>query len=163
MTDSTDLATLVMLLGRLERLNEAFVTDACRRHGVTPAELRVLAALRHGVAQGPVRPTDIGRWVVQTSGGLTATLRRLENDGRIARVADDDDGRVRLVALTDDGARFYDELLDELVDRYARAFADLDVHLSLEAIRPLLAAFERTADTAASAGWHVELEAEAAS
>ena len=150
MRASDDLAALALLLGRLERLNEAVVTGVCAAERVSPAEFRVLAMLRHGTAGEAVRPTDISRWVVQTSGGLTATLRRLEMAGRVERVPDPDDGRVRRVALTDDGAAFYDRLLGILTSRYDDALAGLDIEATTTAVRSLIDALERTTGRASS-------------
>ncbi len=155
MTEPTEMAMLVLMLGRLERLNEAFVTDLCREHGITPSELRVLAMLRHGRDDGPVRPTVISQWVVQTSGGLTATLRRLETDALVERIDDQDDRRVRLVALTETGRQFYDDVLDELSARYADALTELDIEVSLGAVRELVTALERSHHVASSAGWRL--------
>ena len=156
MSSSSDLATLVLLLGRLERLNEVLVTDVCGHHGVTPAELRVLGMLRYSEGSDPVRPTEISRWVVQTSGGLTATLRRLEAAQYVERIADPADGRVRLVALTDSGSRFYDRMLDQLIDCYSMALVEVDVGASLDAVRTLVGAFERSGRVARSAGWSLD-------
>src|SRR4051794_3602415 len=80
-----ELGTLTLLLGRVGRLNELLSTEVCQAHNVTLAEVRALAALRD--AGEPVRPGVLSDRVVQTSGGLTATLRRLEGDGRIRRIA----------------------------------------------------------------------------
>ena len=99
MSAPAPLAALVLLLGRLERLNESLVAEVCSSRGVSPGEFRVLAMLRHGGPEDGVRPTEISRWVVQTSGGLTATLHRLERDGRAERVPDPRDGRGRLVSV----------------------------------------------------------------
>ena len=103
----TDLPTLTLLLGRLGRLNEAAVNDVCAQHGTTSAEVRVLLMLSHR-PEGAASPSDIARFVVQTSGGLTATLRRLEADGHVERRPDPHDGRGRLVALTPAGRKSRD-------------------------------------------------------
>ncbi|MGI9604354.1 MAG: MarR family winged helix-turn-helix transcriptional regulator [Acidimicrobiales bacterium] len=152
---SGDTATLALFLGRLERLNESLVTDVCKRHGVSPSEFRVLAMLRHGSGERPVSPSTIAHWVVQTSGGLTATLGRLEADGRVNRVADPDDGRGRLVVLTEAGSSFHDELFDDLVERYALVLGDIDGREASEMIRTLIGAFERFSNLRPSTGWDI--------
>jgi DNA-binding MarR family transcriptional regulator len=146
---------LALLLGRLERLNEAFVADICRRHDLSSSELRVLAMLRHGRGR-PVSPTTIGRWVVQTSGGLTATLKRLERRQYIERLPDPDDGRGRLVALTDQGASSYDAALDDLRGRYESVLADIDTEEALPLVRELVDAFERSANLESRAVWALD-------
>jgi DNA-binding MarR family transcriptional regulator len=159
---SAELATLVVLLGRLERLNESFVGEACRSRDISPSELRVLAVLRLSAEQGPLRPTTISRRVVLSSGGLTATLRRLEGTGRVTRVDDPDDGRVRLVALTGDGARFYDELFADLLERYRQVLEGLGTDAVLAAVRQLVAALEPGRRAAPSQPWELAPLGEAA-
>lgn len=153
MSDHIEVATLGLLLGRLERLNESVVAAVCAEHGVSPAEVRVLAMLRHGSAQSGVRPTEISRWVVQTTGGLTATLRRLEADGRISREDDPDDGRGRLVRLTEAGAAFYDLVFDQLSEAYGEILAAVDVETSTEAVRRLIECFEHAAGRPTTRQW----------
>ena len=148
----TDLTTLTLLLARVGRLSESLALDVCAARGTTPAEFRVLALLRHRPG-GAGSPSDIARWVVQTSGGLTATLRRLEADGHVERRPDPDDGRGRLVALTDRGRAFHDELLDELVERHRPAVADLGLDVTLHTVRGLVAGLERANGLPASDGF----------
>jgi DNA-binding MarR family transcriptional regulator len=148
-------AELALLLGRLERLNESIVAETCRRHDLGPSELRVLAMLRHG-RDDPISPTTISSWIIQTSGGLTATLRRLEQDGRIERQADPDDGRGRLVEMTETGRATYDATFDDLRAGYERALVDIDVDAALLVVRDLVNALERSSDTRSSAGWTLD-------
>lgn len=147
-----DLTTMTLLLGRLSRLNEAAVTEVCAEHGTTPAELRVMSLLVHRPA-GSASPSDIASFVVQTSGGLTATLRRLETDGYVERRADPSDGRGRLVALTETGATFHDLVIDAVVARVSRAVVGLDLPRVDELIRQLVDGFERAEGSASSAGF----------
>lgn len=154
MTAPPQTTSLALLLGRLERLNESLVAEICGQHGVSPAELRVLAMLRHGRGgtEG-LRPTEIGTYVVQTSGGLTATLRRLEGQGRIERRSDPADGRGRLVVLTEAGRAFYDELLADLGQCYETVLEPVDVGRAEVAVRDLIDALERSGGRAPTGGW----------
>lgn len=147
-----DLPSLVFLLGRLARLNESVVGEVCADHGTTPAEVRVLSLLVHRPDRS-ASPSDIATFVVQTSGGLTATLRRLEADGLIERVADPDDGRGRLVVLTPAGEQFHTTVIGRLVDRIGAVLAGLDLDLADEQIRTLVEAFESAAGLPSSAGF----------
>jgi DNA-binding MarR family transcriptional regulator len=147
-----DATTLALLLTRLGRLNEQFLADHCRAHDTTPAELQVLMLLHHH-RDGHLSPSAIGGFIVQTSGGLTATLRRLEEAGWIDRLPDPLDGRGRLVALTGDGASFHDTVFADLLDRYRLVFADLDDDAALDAVRALMRGFERLAGSSPSADW----------
>jgi DNA-binding MarR family transcriptional regulator len=148
----SDLATLTLLLGRLSRLNEAAVTEVCASHGTTPAELRVTALLMHRPNRS-ASPSDIADFVVQTSGGLTATLRRLEADGHIERVSDPSDGRGRLVVLTDLGAAFNARVVDAVVARVSHAFDALDLDVVGQVVRDLVGGFERAEGSPSSAGF----------
>lgn len=147
-----DLTTMTLLLGRLSRLNEAAVTDVCADHGTTPAELRVMALLVHR-PEHAASPSDIAAFVVQTSGGLTATLRRLETDGHVERVADPADGRGRLVVLTESGATFHERVVGAVVARVSQAFADLDLSEVDHVVRGLVEGFERVEGSPSSAGF----------
>jgi DNA-binding MarR family transcriptional regulator len=92
-------------------------------YGRTSSESAVLGALLLG---GPVlNPSDLTTLVIQSPGGLTKTLRRLENSGLVRRRPDPGDRRALLVVLTPKGRRaaehalselnsYYDELLDDL-------------------------------------------------
>ena len=120
--------------------------------GISASEIRVLAMLRE--ARGAsVRPATISRRVLQTTGGLTATLRRLEADGRITRSDDPDDGRGKRVGLTDQGESFCDQVLTDLSDRYAFALRDLDLEESRTQVMQLIAALERFGNHPSSADW----------
>ena len=147
-----DVASFALLLGRLARLNEAAVGEVCVEHGTTPAEVRVLALLGHRTG-GQASPSDIASFVIQTSGGLTATLRRLETDGLIERVADPDDGRGRLVVLTADGGAFYERALAAIVARVERVVGDIDLDTADRVVRQLVEAFELDAGFPSSAGF----------
>ena len=55
----------------------------------------------HRAVDGRVSPSRLADWIVQTSGGLTATLRRLEEAGYIVRSDDPADGAVGLFRSPD--------------------------------------------------------------
>jgi DNA-binding MarR family transcriptional regulator len=153
----------VLLLGRLERLNEAFVTETCQRNGVTPAELRVLAMLRHARTPAGVRPSLVARAIVQTTGGLTATLGRLEAAGRVIRTDDPDDARSRLVTLTDAGRAFHDDVFADLTDRFSMVMAHVDIGAALAAVRELLDGYERIGNHISSTALELGIHNEGAS
>jgi DNA-binding MarR family transcriptional regulator len=145
-------STLVLLLARLGRLNEAFIAQFCREHGVGAAELQVLAVLCRMPGR-TASPSAIARTIVQTSGGFTATLRRLERQGFIERCSDESDGRGRLVVVTEAGSEFHDAALDDLFARYATLLSGVDVEQALTAVRALITPLERAVQAAPSAGW----------
>lgn len=147
-----DPTTLTLLLGRLARLHESAVGDVCADHATTPAEVRVLSLLVHRT-DGAASPSDIATFVVQTSGGLTATLRRLETDGHIERVPDPDDGRGRLVVVTDPGRAFHDRVLAAIVARTMTAIGGLELDAIDTTVRALVGAFETAQGLPSSAGF----------
>lgn len=150
--DVPDLTTLTLLLGRLGRLNEAAVTDVCAAHSTTPAEIRVLSLLNHR-PDGAASPSDIAGFVVQTSGGLTATLRRLETDGAITRTANPNDGRGRIVVLTEEGRALHDRVIEAIVTRVGSALAGIDLDQADAIVRELVVAFEHAEGIPSSAGF----------
>jgi DNA-binding MarR family transcriptional regulator len=115
-----------MWLTRLSRLNSVALEGHAAEYGSTSSESAVLGALLLG---GPVlNPSHLTRLVVQSPGGLTKTLRRLEDAGLVRRRPDPGDRRALLVVLTDKGRRaaeranaelgsYYDELLVDLSAR----------------------------------------------
>lgn len=150
--------TLILLLSRLGRLNEAFLVEVCARERTTPAEFRVLAMLRHHRDGEPVSPTHIAEWIVQTSGGLTATLGRLEQRGWISRETAAGDRRSRLVALTSDGRAFHDALFGEMLRRYDRVLEGTDHDQVLAMIRTLVAGFETAEGLTPTGSWQAKVE-----
>ena len=92
-----------MWLTRLSRLNSVALEEHAAEYGSTSSESAVLGALLLG---GPVlNPSNLTRLVVQSPGGLTKTLRRLEDAGYVRRRPDPADRRALLVVLTDKGRR----------------------------------------------------------
>jgi DNA-binding MarR family transcriptional regulator len=149
------LPTLVVLLGRLGRLNEAVLQEVCRRHDATVAEIQVLAVMHHTATDGPTSPTSLARSIVQTSGGFSATLRRLEARGFARRAPHPDDRRGRLVEITPDGEALFDAAFSDLLARFRFLFEDVDVDHALATVRLLVNAFERHADLGSTANWQL--------
>ena len=144
--------TLVLLLARLGALNDVFIAEVCRRESLTPAELRALGVLRR-TDGGEASPSVIAGLIVQTSGGLTATLKRLEGRGFVVRRADAADGRGRLVVLTAEGAAVHDRALSALLARYERTLGDVDVDAALATVRTLVEPLEEATRARSSADW----------
>jgi DNA-binding MarR family transcriptional regulator len=119
-------------LSRLSRLNTVAIEARAAEVGMTASEGAVLGMLSR---VGPVlSPTRLQVLVIQSPGGLTKTLRRLEDAGFVRRRTDPDDRRSLLVELTPKGRRaaartsaavdaHYDEVLGGL-DATDRATLD---------------------------------------
>ena len=147
-----DPVTLTLLLGRLGRLTDSMTTEICAAADTTPSEIRVLALLVHA-DDGVARPSDVARFVVQTSGGLTATLNRLEQQALIERHPDPADGRGRLVVITDAGRSLYDAVLGRLSEATSTALAGLDLEQVGPQILELIVALEAASSMPSSAGF----------
>jgi DNA-binding MarR family transcriptional regulator len=74
-----------------------------RSHGLDAGEFDVISTLRRSGTPYCLRPTELYRWLMISSGGLTARLARLEKSGLVTRIADPDDARSMLVKLTAEG------------------------------------------------------------
>ncbi len=127
------------------------VSAACRPHGLSPSELRVLATL-HIAGDRGASPTEIRRLIVQTSGGLTATLHRLEERGWVERHPDPEDGRGRLVAITASGATVYEGALAAVVARYEQVMGAFDLGAMTDVVRELVTALEGGTDATSTSG-----------
>jgi DNA-binding MarR family transcriptional regulator len=112
-----------MWLTRFSRLNSMALEGHAAGYGSTSSESAVLGALLLG---GPVlNPSDLTKLVVQSPGGLTKTLRRLEDAGHIRRRPDPGDRRALLVVLTEKGRRAAERADVELDSYYDDLLADV--------------------------------------
>lgn len=73
------------------------------RHGVDSGEFDVISTLRRAGPPYRLRPTELFRSLMISSGGLTARLDRLAKAGLVARESAPDDARSLLVTLTPQG------------------------------------------------------------
>lgn len=73
------------------------------QHGLDAGEFDVLATLLRSGAPYSLRPTELFNWLMISSGGLTARLKRLQTVGLIERKSATGDGRSMLVMLTPKG------------------------------------------------------------
>lgn len=78
-------------------------------HGLDGGEFYVLSALRRAGAPYALRPTELYRSLMVSSGGMTDRLRRLEQRGLVQRRPSDDDRRSKLVELTPEGRRLIEK------------------------------------------------------
>ena len=138
-------AMLLMRTARLCRLIDVYRGRmASQDGGLDASGHAVLGAL---LLLGPphrLSPTFLSRYVVQTSGGMARTLRRLEGDGLVTRVPDERDGRVSLVQLTKEGThlatQFQSALLQEWQD--ALELRGVDADEAMNTVNKLLETLE---------------------
>ena len=117
-----DLAAACTLL-RLERVNqlhEMRLQGIAKAVGLQKGELYVLLALRRSGKPYELRPTDLFRALLVTSGAMTKRVARLQEGGFVLRVSANDDGRSELVRLTAKGLATADRGIAEVARVVAR-------------------------------------------
>jgi DNA-binding MarR family transcriptional regulator len=133
-----DVALLTLWLTRLARLHEAVLSRLGAQHDLMPSETAVLFMLWSAGPSQSMRPSTLAQLLLQSSGGMTATLRRLEQVGLVERTPDPTDGRVSLAVLTDRGRDVGLSSFDHIIGWYEVAFEQVGPQRRLE----LLAATE---------------------
>ncbi|RZN33730.1 MarR family winged helix-turn-helix transcriptional regulator [Bradyrhizobium sp. Leo121] len=109
--------TAALTLLRLERVNqlhEKRLQDISKAVGLQTGELYVLLALRRSGKPYELRPTDLFRALLVTSGAMSKRVARLQEGGFILRVSANDDGRSELVRLTAKGLATADRGITEI-------------------------------------------------
>jgi DNA-binding MarR family transcriptional regulator len=112
---------VVARIERAGRLLEREVASTLSRYGLTRGGFAVLSALRRQGDTHRLRPGDLLRGLLSTSGAMTNRIDQLETDGLVRRVPDPDDRRGVLVELTPRGL--------DLVDRAAAAHLENEEYL----------------------------------
>jgi DNA-binding MarR family transcriptional regulator len=106
--DTTGMA----IFGRARRISRrlsAEIDPILKRYGLDGGQFYVLAALRRAGPPFALRPTEIFRSLMISSGGLTNRLDRLEKAGLIRRRPSPEDARSELAELTSKGRRLIEE------------------------------------------------------
>lgn len=135
---------------RLFRLRELMIKHASRvvaPFDLSLLEFDVLASLRKMPSPYEMRPSDIYRAMLLSSGGVTKLLKGLDQRGFVTRRPDPKDSRGSLVRLTDPGKNRIEEAMQAL-KMSSRSFYDGTVDeetlLSLaEALKPLTSHLDR--------------------
>ncbi len=122
-------ATFEVLLWafRTGRQLEALLSDLLIVEELDTSEFTLLSALRlegppHRLAAG-----EIADRLVQTTGGTTKTIRRLQDRGLIRRVDDPEDKRRVLIELTNAGAELARTSLELVLDAFDLDIGEIDV------------------------------------
>jgi DNA-binding MarR family transcriptional regulator len=111
---------------RTGRQVEAWLADTLATEGFDTSEYAALTALwLHGEPHR-LSAGEIADRLVQTTGGTTKTIRRLEDRGLVARVADPSDGRRALIELTPTGLAAAQSTLELVLDAFDLDIGDLD-------------------------------------
>jgi DNA-binding MarR family transcriptional regulator len=86
--------------------------------GLERSEHSVLTMLWLAGPDHYLSPTQLSHLIVQTTGGMTKTLRRLERAGMVERIPDPGDGRRQLIHLTAAGSRLIERHVRQMFDRW---------------------------------------------
>nr|WP_236666901.1 MarR family transcriptional regulator [Nonomuraea sp. K271] len=92
-------------ISRLNLLFEQAVKAELADLGLTYAEFDVLAALNRAAPPHRMKPSELSKALLLTSGGISNVLQRLTAAGYVEREANARDARSRWVQLTDEGRR----------------------------------------------------------
>lgn len=90
----------------IEREFKRFVTS---KLGMSPAEVRILLALRRAGETQALRPTDLFKQLLVTSGAMSKQLDRLEERGCVRRLFNSESKRGWVIELTDLGRNLTDK------------------------------------------------------
>jgi DNA-binding MarR family transcriptional regulator len=131
---------IVRLAGMLNGVLEPELAAA----GLARAEYDILTTLLSAPSDDRLRPTDLARRSVLTSGGTSNALRRLEKQGLVVREKSDSDGRGTWVALTEEGRRVVRATAQRVVRKTSDLLRPAEQHLpeANEMLRALAAAID---------------------
>jgi len=114
--DQTDYLYL-LYAQRVGRILDAVDDRHCRAEfGVSGAEMRVLFALRRAGPRYALRPTELFRSLLVTSGAITKQVNRLIAAGYVDRQPGPDKSGGFLIHLTDKGFKAADDALTDMAD-----------------------------------------------
>lgn len=117
---TSELAKRILLLA-------AELTEATKRElpelGLTPAEFDVLVALRRSGRPYRLKPNELTKALLLSSGGISNVVNHLVAAGLVRRDPDEDDRRGTWVALTVDGIRLAEKAVLANTAAYAEVFA----------------------------------------
>ena len=112
-----DLDTEAMaIFGRMRLIGSALssgIEAIFARHGLDRGQFDVIATLRRSGPPYCLRPTELYRSLMMSSGGMTDRLARLAKAGLITRHTDPGDTRSLLVQLTDRGRQIAEQAFRE--------------------------------------------------
>lgn len=118
------------LIARIHRLANhlaAEITSLYREFGLSEGEFDILCALRREGPPFEVRPADISKTTMVTTGGTSKRLDRLESAGLVERLQSADDGRGRIVRLTSSGLELINRAFTAHIENENRLVSELSV------------------------------------
>jgi DNA-binding MarR family transcriptional regulator len=144
--DADGMALIPRLL-RLAHLYDAEMARVSESFGLKPGWLDVLSALRRTGRPHRLSASELARWVLLSSGGMTSRLDRMEEVGLLRRRPDPADRRGVLVELTDPGQEVIDAAIDAHLGLYrellGRALTSAEQRIFVELLRKQMLALEQ--------------------
>jgi DNA-binding MarR family transcriptional regulator len=105
---TTELTKRIMVLsGELAAATKRELVE----FGLTPAEFDVLATLRRGGKPYRLKPNELSRALLLSTGGTSNVVNHLVSEGLVEREPDPDDGRSTLISLTPKGVVLAEDAL----------------------------------------------------
>jgi DNA-binding MarR family transcriptional regulator len=114
------LVGLFMRIKQAHFMHERRLAAISEAVGVDTGELHVLLALRRVGVPYAMRPTDLFRALLVTSGAVSKRIDRLERAGLVARIADDEDLRSARIVLTERGVALADAAITHVAAGLAK-------------------------------------------
>ena len=99
-------------LARLAVLIERFQQEIVAPFELSPGDYGVLAALRRAGKPYALKPSLLYSRLHRSSGGMTKTLKKLEELGLVERAPDPSDGRGSVVSLTPAGLELQEQIFE---------------------------------------------------
>ena len=112
-------------VGRLASILATVHEEALAPLGLQKAEFGVLSTLRRIGAPYRIKPAELARALLLSSGGLSNILRRLEEAGLVTRGADREDQRSIWVRLTREGVKVAEHAVSVWTAANTRALAPI--------------------------------------
>lgn len=107
----------LLYVERLGRIVDTLDERHCRsKFGVSASDMRVLYALRRAGPSYAMRPTELFRSLLVTSGAITKQVDRLAEEGCVVRKPGPEKSGGYLIQLTAKGKKLADKALTSLVD-----------------------------------------------
>lgn len=130
-------------LTRTLRVFRRLLHEEAKAHELTQAQYN---AMRHLIASGDRRMSDLAAFLELTNGATTSLVERIENRGLVTRKLDPEDGRAVLVSVTPDGQKLSEEMRRNVEASLLRAFERLKLperHMAVGGLEALADALDQ--------------------
>ncbi|MCG7222239.1 MarR family transcriptional regulator [Acinetobacter sp. AG3] len=109
------------LFFRLFQVGNSLDRQCSNELGISPVHWAVLGALSRPHVKSGMSFSDLTEYLGVSRQNLDAVLKRLERNGLVERIINENDRRAKTVALTSDGLKAWDKLQDNFFNFYGQA------------------------------------------